>query len=160
MKSQPFVDTNAIGIRGLSWGGYATVMTTALLGRQVKAGVAVYGSGFYDLPSYFKTLVDKLDEPARRTWLASLDAGRYAGLIQAPFYRYRVQPNAAIQQTWVWYSVAGSDWTKRTWHSVVPLAVGRNRYRATLPAPPSGATLNWYVTVTDDNAVSNGTVIH
>ncbi|WP_375448395.1 alpha/beta hydrolase family protein [uncultured Fibrella sp.] len=86
LKSQSFVDPNAVGIRGLSWGGYATVMTTALLGRQVKAGFAVYGSGFYDLSSYFKTIVDKLAEPARRAWLSSLDAGRYASQIKSPFY--------------------------------------------------------------------------
>ena len=86
LKSQLFVNPEAIGIRGLSWGGYATTITAALLGKQVKAGFAVFGSGFYDLPSYFKTILDKMDSKSRNEWLTALDAGRYAHLIEAPFY--------------------------------------------------------------------------
>ncbi len=241
LKSQFFVDPSAMGIRGLSWGGYAAVMTTALLGNQVKAGFAVYGSGFYDLPSYFKSIVDTLDEPARVAWLSALDAGRYAGRIQAPFYfmaasndtyfhpppveatynqingtkhilfspnndhslsntpdpeatefaffdyylrrqgvplpqialtanklaadqsrliEFAVKGNVPVRETRLWYSISGADWMKRTWKSVKPTALGTNRFRTVLPTPPAGATLNWYVTVTDERTVSSGTVIH
>jgi PhoPQ-activated pathogenicity-related protein len=57
-----------------------------LLGNQVKAGLAVYGSGFYDLPSYFKAILDDMDSVSRNKWLSQLDAGRYASRITAPFY--------------------------------------------------------------------------
>lgn len=85
LKNQSFVNSQAIGIRGLSWGGYAATLVTALLGKQVKAGVSIFGSGFYDLPSYFKSIIDNMDDSSRKAWLSSLDAGRYANLMKAPF---------------------------------------------------------------------------
>jgi dienelactone hydrolase len=86
LKSQPEVDAKNIGVRGLSWGGYATTIVSGLLEKQVKAAFAVYGCGFYDLPSWFKPHVEKLNERDRAEWLSKLDAGRYAHKITAPFY--------------------------------------------------------------------------
>jgi len=86
LKNHSVVNPNLIGVRGLSWGGYATTITRALLGKQVKAGFAVFGSGFYDLPSYFKSILDKMETSSRDSWLSALDAGRYADRIKAPFY--------------------------------------------------------------------------
>lgn len=86
LKSFSGVDVKNIGIRGLSWGGYSAVMTTALLGSLVKAGLSVYGSGFYDLPSYFQPILNGMDSISRGKWLNSLDAGRYADQIKVPFF--------------------------------------------------------------------------
>jgi len=86
LKSFSGVDVKNMGVRGLSWGGYSAVMTTALFGSQVKAGLSVYGSGFYDLPSYFQPILNGMKPVSREKWPNSLDAGRYAAQIKAPFF--------------------------------------------------------------------------
>jgi len=240
LKSQPFVNPDAIGIRGLSWGGYATTITTALLGKQVKAGFAVFGSGFYDLPSYFKSILDQMDTESRNIWLSSLDAGRYADRIQSPFYfmaasndtyfhapavmttydrikgpkyilfapnsdhnltnvpeaqntefaffdyylknigedlplvsgmsanrqtdgsvnfEFELRSNRKIKEVKLWYSSGEYDWMKKKWKSKVAEPLGNLRFKTALPADVVLANGNWYVIVTDEKQVSNGTKI-
>lgn len=241
LKSLKFIDSNKIGIRGLSWGGYATTITTALLKKQVKAGFAVFGCGFYDLPSFFKPILDNMETEARQEWLAALDAGRYADRITAPFYfmaasndtyfhptavmatydrikgsknilfspnndhnlsnqvsasstefaffdyylrrkgtplpiiklntkpkhtdnssiiEFSVSGDAPVKEAMVWYSDTNNDWMHRIWKPLIPVRINNNQFRFSLPVDSIRNNVNWYITVTDDRLVSNGTRIY
>lgn len=82
LKSQPEVIANKIGVTGVSWGGYMTIMLCGLLGNEIRAAVTVWGAGFYDYGSTFQTALGKMPENERELWLKHLDAGRYAVNIQ------------------------------------------------------------------------------
>ena len=102
LKTQPEVDPSKIGIVGVSWGGYSTIMLCGLLGDRVAAGFSTYGSGFYDEDSAFKLFINRAtsgfmfnNDPAGferwknqgiSKWLTYLDAGRRAGGIKSHFY--------------------------------------------------------------------------
>ncbi|MEI6493650.1 MAG: alpha/beta fold hydrolase [Verrucomicrobiota bacterium] len=102
LKSQPEVDPSKIGIVGISWGGYSTVMLSGLLGDRVAAGFSVFGSGFYDEDSAWKPYflspppaylfkndpagLQQWETEGAKQWLTYLDAGRRAGGIKAHFY--------------------------------------------------------------------------
>ena len=102
LKTQPEVEPSKIGIVGVSWGGYSTIMLCGLLGDRVAAGFSTYGSGFYDEDSAFKFFINpatsgfmfKNDQAAFERWksegisqwLTYLDAGRRAGGIKSHFY--------------------------------------------------------------------------
>ena len=102
LKTQPEVDPSKIGIVGVSWGGYSTIMLCGMLGDRVAAGFSTYGSGFYDEDSAFKFFINPAtsgfmfnNDPAGfeqwknqgiSQWLTYLDAGRRAGGIKSHFY--------------------------------------------------------------------------
>lgn len=97
LRSRPDVDIKHMGITGFSWGGYSTTMLTGLLGNKVQAAYSVFGSGFYDLGSFWKEIIAKLPEADRKTWLQYFDAGRRAQNIKAPFFM-----EAASNDTYFW----------------------------------------------------------
>lgn len=94
LKTNPNVDASRIGITGASWGGYTTTMVNGLLGDRVKAGFSLYGSGFYDEDSAFRSSIYPTQSwhplynnpTGRETWLRYLDAGRRAGGIGSNFF--------------------------------------------------------------------------
>ena len=102
LKTQPEVDPSKIGIVGVSWGGYSTIMLCGLLGDRVAAGFSTYGSGFYDEDSAFKLFInpatsgfmfnsdpsgfERWKNQGISQWLTYLDAGRRAGGIKSHFY--------------------------------------------------------------------------
>jgi len=98
LRSQPDVDTSKIGVVGVSWGGYMTTMVCGLAGDQVKAGMALYGCGFFDLGSQSlmdvfnpsqpkpRTCLGRLSPEERKLWLQCLDAGRRAPNMKATFF--------------------------------------------------------------------------
>ena len=49
LRSLPETDPQRIGVVGLSWGGYTSIMVGGIAGDKVKAVMSVFGSGFYDL---------------------------------------------------------------------------------------------------------------
>jgi dienelactone hydrolase len=85
LRAQPGVDTARIGVVGISWGGYMTTMVCGLAGDQVRAGLAVFGCGFYEFSSQQPTL-QKMPAEERERWLRDLDAGRRAPGIKAAFF--------------------------------------------------------------------------
>lgn len=85
LRVQPDVDLNRIGVTGVSWGGYATIMVAGLAPSDVKAAFAIYGSGHYDLGSSFQADLAKLPATEASEWLAELDAKNYAPQIKADF---------------------------------------------------------------------------
>jgi dienelactone hydrolase len=86
LRAQANVKPDAMGITGFSWGGYSTTILSGLLGGKVKAAYAVFGCGFYDKGSAWKTLIEGLSAADRDVWLANLDAGRRAPNIQAAYF--------------------------------------------------------------------------
>lgn len=97
LRSRPDVDKDHMGITGFSWGGYSTTMLSGLLGNKVHAAYSVFGSGYYELGSFWKEIVAGLPEADRRTWLRYFDAGRRAQKIKAPFFL-----EAASNDTFFW----------------------------------------------------------
>jgi len=96
LRSQPNVDTSKVGVVGVSWGGYMTTMVCGLAGDQVKAGLALYGCGFFDLgsqsgstdynPKLPRTSLSRLQPEERQRWLECLDAGRRAPKMKAAYF--------------------------------------------------------------------------
>ncbi|MDB5104430.1 MAG: hypothetical protein JWP91_2119 [Fibrobacteres bacterium] len=86
LRAQPNVKPDAMGITGFSWGGYSTTMLSGLLGAKVKAAYSVFGCGYYDKGSNWKSLIAGLAPADRDVWLANLDAGRRAPDIKAAFF--------------------------------------------------------------------------
>jgi dienelactone hydrolase len=96
LRSQPDVDATNIGVVGVSWGGYMTTMVCGLAGGQVKAGLALYGCGFFDLgsqsgkapldPKLPRTSLPRLLPEERERWLQCLDAGRRAPNMKAAYF--------------------------------------------------------------------------
>jgi dienelactone hydrolase len=86
LRSQANVKKDAMGITGYSWGGYSTTMLSGLLGDKVKAAYAVFGCGFYDKGSFWKTIIADLSAADRNTWLTYLDAGRRAPGMKAAYF--------------------------------------------------------------------------
>jgi dienelactone hydrolase len=96
LRARPDVDPSRIGVVGVSWGGYMTTMVCGLAGDQVKAGMALYGCGFFDLgsqsgaapydPKLPKTGLPRLSPVERQRWLQCLDAGRRAPGMKAAYF--------------------------------------------------------------------------
>jgi dienelactone hydrolase len=96
LRSQPDVDTSKVGVVGVSWGGYMTTMVCGLAGDQVKAGLALYGCGFFDLgsqsgtalynPALPQTSLARLQPEERQRWLECLDAGRRMPNMKAAYF--------------------------------------------------------------------------
>jgi hypothetical protein len=72
-------------VTGVSWGGYSTIVVSGLVGKDVRAAFAVYGSGHYDVGTTFASALAKLPNDEARRWLDELDASRYAPGITADF---------------------------------------------------------------------------
>ena len=85
LRTQPGVNTERIGILGISWGGYTTTMVSAMAGRKVAAAFSNYGCGFYEQTTAH-THLDGMRPEEREPWLRFLDAGRRAAHITAPFF--------------------------------------------------------------------------
>ena len=85
--STVMIDISNIGVTGLSWGGYTTTMLAGLLGDEIKAVFSYYGSGYYDIASYWTSRLDTLlSVGAKEFWLENFDAGRRASDIKADYF--------------------------------------------------------------------------
>ena len=79
------IDTDNLGISGLSWGGYMTTMLSGLLGNQVRASLSLFGCGYYDYAQW-QTKLNALPEDVKNAWLENYDAGRQAKNITASIF--------------------------------------------------------------------------
>lgn len=98
LRAQPDVDPTRIGVVGISWGGYMTTMVCGLAGDQVRAGLALYGCGFFDQGKYGQekkeaynpklpqNSLGRMPEEERERWLKQLDAGRRAPTMKAAYF--------------------------------------------------------------------------
>ncbi len=83
------VDMNNVGISGVSWGGYTTTMLSGILGSQVKAAYALFGTGNYDIGEYWNVknrCLNLMSDESREKWLADYDAGRVAKYTTCDFF--------------------------------------------------------------------------
>jgi dienelactone hydrolase len=234
LKAQAKVDSQAMGITGFSWGGYSTTFLSGVLGDEVKAAYSVFGCGFYEKGSYWKTILAGLSAADRDAWLAAFDAGRRAPGMKAAYFleaetkdayfwpeavsatlgvipgaknhawgpnlNHQQMPSGpAMQARWfdyhlkgagagfatvriaseqaqadgtrkvgveisapagvaidsvrVWYSVAGSAWSERTWIPV-PAAGSGAAWNAVLPASLASKEIDFFPLATDARLVA------
>ncbi|MGE4490560.1 MAG: alpha/beta hydrolase family protein, partial [Kiritimatiellales bacterium] len=84
LRSYAQVDTNRIGITGISWGGILTCNTAGLDSRFAFAA-PVYGCGFLGEDSYWlDSNFRPMGEPDALTWLNNWDPGRHVGRAAMP----------------------------------------------------------------------------
>jgi len=86
LAAQANVNNTKMGVSGVSWGGYMTTMLSGILGSRVKAAYAIYGCGFYDLGTYWSSLLEAMTPADRTTWETYLDAGRRCPYMTAPYF--------------------------------------------------------------------------
>ena len=83
LRTFPEVDTENIGITGISWGGIITNVVTGL-DKRFKFSIPVYGCGFlYETPLY-KKLLNKLTQEGRYFYLKNWEPSLYIPLQNLP----------------------------------------------------------------------------
>ena len=96
LRSLPETDTANVGVVGVSWGGTMTTMVCGLAGDKVKAGFAIWGSGYFDLGNWRGgksaltakpgSLAANMTPEERDRWLRDLDPGRRVPNMKAAFF--------------------------------------------------------------------------
>ena len=76
LRSLPQVDTERIGITGISWGGYLTCIVSGVDNR-LKFAVPVYGCGFLGYNSIWLNEFDKMGREKAEKWLRLWDPSVY-----------------------------------------------------------------------------------
>ena len=84
LRSFPEVDTNHIGVTGISWGGYLTCIMAGVDDRFAYA-VPVYGCGFLGDNSTWLPNFAAMGRENARKWLALWDPSAYLPLAKMPF---------------------------------------------------------------------------
>lgn len=85
LAAQSDVDREKLGVHGISWGGYMTAMVSSIMGDEVKAAFAIFGTGDYD-NTVFAAELNKLTTEERAAWMANFDACQRAHKIVAPYF--------------------------------------------------------------------------
>ena len=83
LQQQPGVDTDRIGLTGISWGGYLTSILVGVDDR-IRAAVPVYGCGFIYLNSPWVENIDALTPELRKSWIENFDPSQYLPHSTAP----------------------------------------------------------------------------
>lgn len=83
LRSLPNVDSDRIGITGISWGGYLTCIVAGVDDR-FKAAVPVYGCGFIHENSAWIPTFAKMQKDWRGTWIENFEPSKYVGRAKMP----------------------------------------------------------------------------
>ncbi|MFP4026498.1 MAG: alpha/beta hydrolase family protein [Candidatus Brocadiia bacterium] len=83
LSLQPEVDSERIGMTGISWGGYLTCIAAGL-DERVRAAVPVYGCGFLHESSCWVPILDELPQSERETWIEKFDPSHYIRRAKPP----------------------------------------------------------------------------
>jgi dienelactone hydrolase len=84
LNSLPEVDTERIGITGISWGGYLTCMVAGI-DHALKVAVPVYGCGFLGENSVWRDQsLAAMNAGSRARWLKLFDPSRVVGNVHCP----------------------------------------------------------------------------
>jgi cephalosporin-C deacetylase-like acetyl esterase len=83
LKSFPEVDSNNIGITGISWGGIITNVVTGIDDR-FKFAIPVYGCGFLQETPLYKRLLGYLNNEAQAFYLNNWEPSLYVPLQKLP----------------------------------------------------------------------------
>jgi len=84
LRAEPDVDSERIGITGISWGGYLTCIAAGVDAR-FRFAVPVYGCGFLGEDSVWLPDFAKLGTEKAATWLEHWDPSRYLPAAKMPF---------------------------------------------------------------------------
>jgi len=82
LRSLPEVDSDRIGLTGISWGGYLTCIAAGVDSR-FKLAVPVYGCGFY-MDTIFAEQLNQLSMEQRNFWMRTWDPSAYLGNAKMP----------------------------------------------------------------------------
>jgi hypothetical protein len=85
IRSFPEIDTERIGVTGISWGGYLTCITAGLDNRFAVA-VPVYGCGFLHENSCWLGEFSNMTPEQRDRWTTLWDPSRYVGSASMPMF--------------------------------------------------------------------------
>lgn len=77
------VDSNRIGITGISWGGYLTCIVAGLDDR-LRVAIPVYGCGFLHENSAWRDILGRMPADQRTRWVAAFDPSRYLAGVRCP----------------------------------------------------------------------------
>jgi dienelactone hydrolase len=78
------VNSQRIGIVGISWGGFISCIATSI-DERFKVAVPVYGCGFLHESSFWKNgVIDRLPEKQRALWIRHFDPGSYLDRVTSP----------------------------------------------------------------------------
>ena len=83
IRSFPQVDTDRIGVTGVSWGGYLTCIVAGVDSR-FKFAAPVYGCGFLGDNSVWSGKFQKMGTEMARKWLSLWDPSAYLPFVQMP----------------------------------------------------------------------------
>jgi dienelactone hydrolase len=84
LRALPDVDSDRIGVTGISWGGYLTCIVAGIDPR-FKVAVPVYGCGFLGENSHWTdTSLAAMTPEARARWLRLFDPSGYLGHVHRP----------------------------------------------------------------------------
>jgi dienelactone hydrolase len=84
LRALPEVDSDRIGVTGISWGGYLTCIVAGIDPR-FKVAVPVYGCGFLGENSVWTdTWLAAMTPDARARWLRLFDPSQYLGHVRHP----------------------------------------------------------------------------
>ena len=83
LRSMPEVDTNRVGIVGISWGGYLTCIAAALDPR-FKFAIPVYGCGFLGIDSAWVKNFQQIGPEKTQEWLRNFDPSEYLPEVTMP----------------------------------------------------------------------------
>jgi dienelactone hydrolase len=84
LRSLPEVDTDRVGLTGISWGGYLTCIVAGIDPR-FQVAVPVYGCGFLGDNSYWTSnSLARMTPEARALWLKLFDPSEYLGQVRRP----------------------------------------------------------------------------
>ncbi|MFN9160007.1 MAG: alpha/beta hydrolase family protein [Planctomyces sp.] len=84
LAAQPDVDSNRIGITGISWGGYLTCLAASLDDR-LKVAVPVYGCGFLaDNSVWTQPRFNPMTPDLRQRWVRNFDPSSYLAQVRCP----------------------------------------------------------------------------
>lgn len=76
LRSFPQVDSEKIGLTGISWGGYLTCIVAGV-DHRFKFAVPVYGCGYYGESLGWKSFLEETDPENAKWWLATWDPSNY-----------------------------------------------------------------------------------
>lgn len=83
IRSFPEVDSDRIGVTGISWGGYLTCVVAGLDAR-FQFAVPVYGCGYLGENSAWLSAFEKLGAEKSKIWLKQWDPAEYLGHAKMP----------------------------------------------------------------------------
>jgi dienelactone hydrolase len=83
LRSLPEVDSDRIGITGISWGGYLTCIASGVDDR-FRCAVPVYGCGFLGENSVWVPTLERMDPARAKRWLDQWDPSVYLPKAKMP----------------------------------------------------------------------------